>query len=264
MKPKLFIGSSVEGIEIARAIRRELEYDFEIQIWNDGVFNLTNSTLDDLLNYNCDFAGFVFAKDDELKKKKILAPTVRDNVLFEFGLFLGKLGKQRVSFVAPRDETFHLPTDINGITHGTFEIYDGGKINVGTYCDNIRKQKEIWKINFPDLSERYGKNILSDKVLKIWKCGSIYAEIPDFRHLMIKIKNLSGEDKTWALEAGNANWRIMREKEPLERNEQYIEPMKPISEGNFIVNEDSDIEIQFFEDRSNSPFKTKKIRIERD
>ncbi|WP_160317995.1 TIR domain-containing protein [Chryseobacterium sp. ERMR1:04] len=49
MKPELFIGSSVEGLDIAEAIQSKLNHNFNINLWTDGVFNIGSTTIDDLI-----------------------------------------------------------------------------------------------------------------------------------------------------------------------------------------------------------------------
>lgn len=69
-----------------------------------------------------DFAVFVFSPDDVLQIRNQQVSTARDNVIFELGLFIGKLGKRRCFIVVPRnDPDLHLPTDLVGFTPGTYE-----------------------------------------------------------------------------------------------------------------------------------------------
>ncbi|UEG54037.1 nucleotide-binding protein [Mucilaginibacter daejeonensis] len=143
MQPKIFIGSSVSGLPVAYAIQEELEHDADINIWSQGIFNLTASTLAELMNAlnTFDFAVFVFSADDpiEFKDEQFLA--VRDNVIFEAGLFIGRLGTEKVFFIKPRNaKRIKLPTDLLGITPGD---YDDSKENlnaaVGAFCNKVRK-----------------------------------------------------------------------------------------------------------------------------
>jgi len=49
MKPRIFIGSSSEKLEIAYAIQQNIEHDAQPTVWTQGIFQLSNSTLDSLL-----------------------------------------------------------------------------------------------------------------------------------------------------------------------------------------------------------------------
>ncbi len=66
MKPKLFIGSSREGLEVVRAIEVQLEDDAELTVWKDGVFGLGRGTLESLVVAldEFDFAVLVLTPDD--------------------------------------------------------------------------------------------------------------------------------------------------------------------------------------------------------
>ena len=45
-KPRLFIGSSTEGLEVAQALQYQLKQDARVILWNEGPFELTHSYLD--------------------------------------------------------------------------------------------------------------------------------------------------------------------------------------------------------------------------
>ncbi|MBC7377044.1 MAG: hypothetical protein H7346_06360 [Burkholderiaceae bacterium] len=47
--PRLFVGSSSEGIEIANAIQENLEFDAETIVWTQGIFKPTRHALADLV-----------------------------------------------------------------------------------------------------------------------------------------------------------------------------------------------------------------------
>lgn len=125
MKPRAFIGSSVEGLPIAYAVQQNLLHDAEITVWSQGVFELSATTIESLDGAlsTTDFGIFVFSADDIalLRNEKVSA--IRDNVLFEFGLFLGRIGRNRVFFLVPDNEpNLHLPTDLLGVTPGKYEV----------------------------------------------------------------------------------------------------------------------------------------------
>ena len=49
-KPALFIGSSSEGIDFARAVRSLLAQDAEVTLWNEGFFLVGNTFIENLVN----------------------------------------------------------------------------------------------------------------------------------------------------------------------------------------------------------------------
>ena len=144
MKPKVFIGSSVEGVKIANAIQAQLDYFCEITVWKDGIFKLSQGTLESLektLN-DMEYGIFVFSPDDILEIRKEQKLSIRDNVLFEFGLFMGKLGRGKVFFITPENcEDLHLPTDVLGINKGVyFERTDNNmRSAVNAFCEDVKE-----------------------------------------------------------------------------------------------------------------------------
>ena len=123
-KPRMFIGSSTEGLAVANEIQSLLQHDFEVEVWNQGtIFGLGTATLEALeqavLAY--DFAVFVFRPDDELHTRGRVAPVARDNVVFELGLFIGKLTRMRAFIIQPTGEGIALPSDLAGIATARYD-----------------------------------------------------------------------------------------------------------------------------------------------
>lgn len=117
-KPRVFIASSVEGLPIAEAINANLDHSTFPTLWKDGTFHLGSHSLESLVKKSSvvDFAIFVFTPDDVVEIREKKTPVVRDNVLFELGLFVGAIGKDRCYIVRPRNTEMHLPSDLLGIT----------------------------------------------------------------------------------------------------------------------------------------------------
>jgi Predicted nucleotide-binding protein containing TIR-like domain len=70
-----------------------------------------------------DFAVFVFHPEDAVNIRGDDKLAVRDNVLFELGLFMGKLGRERNFFVQPVGSklSMHLPSDLSGINPAEYD-----------------------------------------------------------------------------------------------------------------------------------------------
>jgi hypothetical protein len=90
-----------------------------------------------------DFGLFILAPDDVTAIRDSSKQTVRDNVVFELGLFAGRLGIDRCFLIVPRDvEDLHLPTDLLGLTPAAFDPdrQDGNMVAaLGPACNRIRK-----------------------------------------------------------------------------------------------------------------------------
>lgn len=144
MKPSLFIASSVERLDLAYAAQEELDHDVECTVWSQGAFQLSQSTMANLLDTvsESDFGLFIFAPDDVTKLRGIDKHTVRDNVIFELGIFVGRLGAERSFIIAPSDSNLHLPTDLLGITPATYtpDRQDGNlRAALGPACNRVRR-----------------------------------------------------------------------------------------------------------------------------
>ena len=136
---RIFIGSSKESLEIAENLAAVLEtYDgVEVRIW-DSVFNISNTTLEDLTSTVHDYSGavFVFAGDDTVisRGKEMEAP--RDNVIFEYGLFSGAIGQKRVAFV--RTNNTKIMSDIS-VTYIPYKnnSFDGSRASIRRWVNSL-------------------------------------------------------------------------------------------------------------------------------
>ena len=144
MKPAVFIGSSVEGLSIAHAVQQLLEHDADVTVWSQGVFELSHYPLDSLREAlrNSDFGIFIFTPDDMVEMRNEKHSAVRDNVIFEMGMFVGLLGKEKNFIVMPKSQKdLHLPTDLVGLNPAVYDpVRRDGNLTaaLGPACNAIR------------------------------------------------------------------------------------------------------------------------------
>ena len=145
MKPRLFIGSSKESLNISYAAQQNLYNDAEITVWTQGVFQPSKTNLESLLKQlsSCDFGIFIFSPDDILSIREEKNQAVRDNVIFELGLFVGHIGKDRCFILIPDNSgELRIPTDLIGMTPVEYETGrtdDNMQAATGPACHSIRQ-----------------------------------------------------------------------------------------------------------------------------
>lgn len=123
----IFIGSSKEGQKIADEFKVELSVKLkengrrvEVNVWHENTFSPSQSNLESLIDeaQKSDFAVFVLTSDDKIviREDEMMAP--RDNVVFELGLFMGCIGRDRTYALILEEhlKEIRIPTDLNGIT----------------------------------------------------------------------------------------------------------------------------------------------------
>jgi predicted nucleotide-binding protein len=129
--PSIFIGSSSESLHVATAIHKGLtRKHFELRIWSDGVFQCSRVTIEDLTTAanQSDFAVLVLAADDVVISRGGQSAAPRDNTVFELGLFMGALSRERTYIVAPKPLDIKIPTDLLGVTLLTYQQSRGQSI----------------------------------------------------------------------------------------------------------------------------------------
>jgi predicted nucleotide-binding protein len=117
MPPTVFVGSSTEGKAYANAVAAVLEslhYNVR-RWWSPKTFRLGDTFIESLISAaeEVDAAVFVATPDDHRMMRDREDVVSRDNVLFEYGLFSGKLGRSRTALAIVGNAV--RPTDLQGI-----------------------------------------------------------------------------------------------------------------------------------------------------
>lgn len=123
MKPKVFVGSSSESLEIARSIQFHLNEDCEVVLWDKNFFEPSQTTIETLVKRKneFDFAILVFTGDDKTTSRNVETLSPRDNIIFELGLFIAAIGRERTFVVCDRHDKPKIPSDLLGVSLCTFD-----------------------------------------------------------------------------------------------------------------------------------------------
>jgi hypothetical protein len=122
MKPKVVIYSAQEDENVARTIQEIIEKCAEVVVWTQGTLPPSQITLDALATSarRFDFSILVLTPLDRLSIRHETYLVPRDNVVFESGFFLGRLGRERTFLVSPSERhlklelRFRILTDLSG------------------------------------------------------------------------------------------------------------------------------------------------------
>ncbi len=148
-KPRLFIVSTVEALSIADDIQLHLDHaDIDVTIWSKpdafpaGAFAL--ESLEKAVKTH-DFGLAIMSADDIVTSREVESAAPRDNVIFELGLFMGHLGRERTLLAFPRGQDSKLASDLKGLTPLMYRD-DGNKIetkNLATQLIKIIEEKGV-------------------------------------------------------------------------------------------------------------------------
>lgn len=128
--PQVFVASSSEGLDTVRAVQKLLQRALngvaEVRPWPEA-FQLTKVYIESLerLLDTSDFAVMVLTPDDRTTSREAETASPRDNVVFELGLFFGRLGRERCFLIKRRDLNLKLPSDLLGIEPANFSMLPG-------------------------------------------------------------------------------------------------------------------------------------------
>jgi predicted nucleotide-binding protein len=97
----------------------------------------TVESLEDQLA-RADFAVLILAADDVTISRDVRSPSPSDNVLFELGLFMGRLGRRHTFYLFDETAPVKLPTDLAGMTGIGYIGSDDLDTALGPACTRIR------------------------------------------------------------------------------------------------------------------------------
>jgi len=152
MKPKLFIASSGEQLATVDHVVEIMSQWVEPIRWS-GTFRASTYNLENLERHvkAADFALAIFHPDDAQVSRGVPMKSVRDNVLFEWGMFVGALGRKRCFAIRPQDSDLHVPTDISGLEKPFYRCHSDGSPDI----DSLRHAcLEVWRAICWSLGER--------------------------------------------------------------------------------------------------------------
>jgi predicted nucleotide-binding protein len=118
-RARVVVMSSVEALPIARALQTAFDHDpYLVIVWENGVFRASTYSMEALEEQidQADFGIVVAAADDVTVSRGKVQGSPRDNVTFELGFFMGRLGRHRALLLEPRGQDIKLPSDLRGLT----------------------------------------------------------------------------------------------------------------------------------------------------
>ena len=142
----VFIASSTEGEPVAAEVKSQLETQLGktavVDLWTNK-FALSEVTIQSLeaATREADFAVVVMTPDDITVSRNVEKRAPRDNLVFELGLFIGAIGRDRTFLVRKQNDEIKLPTDILGMTQ---LMYGGAAedlaVSLNSGCFRLAKQ----------------------------------------------------------------------------------------------------------------------------
>ncbi len=156
---RIFVASSTEGKKIATNLHSCLQAQLtaakinaKVELWMNK-FELSETAIESLetVANEVDFAVVVMTPDDVTYTRRKKEATPRDNLVFELGLFIGALGRERAIVVRriagkPGDSggDLKLPSDILGMMVLAYDSKSPKtlKLSLQTACDALVRQIE--------------------------------------------------------------------------------------------------------------------------
>lgn len=205
--PTVFIGSSSEGLEIGKYLQVDLERTglCVVERWDQGVFQASSYTLEALAKaaQRSDFAVLIATPDDTVSSRGNSQFVARDNVIFELGLFIGAIGRERTYIVADQSEKLNLPSDLGGLTWLPYHRRDNPRSAVNEAAIGITERiRELGPRN----RRAYGSAADVDQTLRSeigYICSSARAQgwkVKTNSDLTLRLESRTGKRFTFSID----------------------------------------------------------------
>lgn len=113
-------------------------------MWDEETFDFSKSYIESLEKEldRADFAVVILTADDRANVRKKTVNLPRDNVIFELGLFTGRLGRERSFFVIEGTSRTEVASDLSGVNPVKFfrDGKDAGQPSLAVQMHKLRAQ----------------------------------------------------------------------------------------------------------------------------
>jgi len=176
-RPLVFVGSSSEALAVTQFVRRALQRIADIREWTEA-FGPGDWTLETILDAarECDFGVFIMAADDDTRSRGKRQWSVRDNVLFEAGVFMGAIGRKRTFLLWPEGagDQLRLPSDLVGLNLVSYRAHALSESKLGKIRDAIRNEGPTIRTGYDEiqaLSEQLSRRVqvFTDGTSEPWR-----------------------------------------------------------------------------------------------
>ena len=164
---RVFVASSSKQIKVAKTIASllnkastgpaALQPPLHAYAWTEATFSFSSTYIESLeYELECaDFAVVIMTAQDVALVGREIVDLPRDNVIFELGLFMGRLGRDRCYFFVDDTSATHLPSDLTGVKAIRFVPDDTASAEARARRLSARCRDLVAQIRKSDLGARY-------------------------------------------------------------------------------------------------------------
>ena len=147
LPPRILIASTTEALAYATALRDLLTPEIQAEIWDEGLFEPGEFTLESLERHSPEFDGalVVATADDRVVSRHKSSGAPRDNLVFEFGLFVALFGRKRALLLVEASQDVKVPTDVGGLTYLSFSKSDPPETGLERAALKLKQITSRWQ-----------------------------------------------------------------------------------------------------------------------